>query len=178
MIYSLIFGLIYYTRVPLLFCWIILLCFLILFLVHVSVLVFGNRYATGLAVADFLVPYAQVHAKNLLLASVRVWHSCINPYTVFNNIQSRAHWNYALLQGVSVDNLCSIILSLAIILSVFYFHHLASDLFHQLSLPPSRHLLIHCLLFHLPFLNMHSLDITNILALWWPRILNRNKAKN
>lgn len=77
--------------------------FLLLFLVHVSVLVSGDRYATRLAVTDLLVSYAQVHAKNLLLARFRVRPNYLRFNTIPNNIQSQAQWNYALLQGVSVD---------------------------------------------------------------------------
>lgn len=64
--------------------------FLLLFLVHVSVLVSGDRYATRLAVTDLLVSYAQVHAKNLLLARFRVRPNYLRFNTIPNNIQSQA----------------------------------------------------------------------------------------
>ena len=70
---------------------------------HVPILVPGHRHATGLAVTDFLVPHAQVHPGNLLLPRVRLWPGHLHPHTVFNNILFEAHWNDALLQGVSVE---------------------------------------------------------------------------
>lgn len=75
----------------------IIVYFLLLFLVHVSILVFGNRNATRLAVADFLIPYAQVHARNFLLARFPARPNYLHSNTIPNNIQSQAQWNYALL---------------------------------------------------------------------------------
>lgn len=83
-----------------------IVCFSFLcFLVHVSVLVSSDRYATRLAVADFPVPHAQNHTRNILLARVRHRTNRFRPHTVLYYVQPQAHRNNALLQRVSVHTI-------------------------------------------------------------------------
>lgn len=72
--------------------------------VLVTVVVLGNRYAAGLAVADFSVPHAQIHAADILLDRNRNRLRYLYRHTVPNNVHPQAVRYHALLQGVSTQS--------------------------------------------------------------------------